>query len=209
MQINRKVDQAQRASRQTKLPAYLELASELEEEIRSGRLAPGSRLPAQRDLAKERSVNLSTISRAYRELQNRQLVVSGTRRGTTVKEHDGAMRHGAPVGSPARVIDLTVNRPATPDYLSRLAETLPRIAEDPRFPELQDYQPPEGAAWARAAGVRWIALNGFSRPASDVVVTSGAQHALFADQQLHRTGPITAPKALAIAALASSAWQRR
>ena len=45
---------------------------------------------------------------------------------------------------------------------------------------MQEYQPPEGPAWARAAGRRWIALNGFEPSVDDIVVTSGAQHALLA-----------------------------
>ena len=70
--------------------------------------------------------------------------------------------------------------PAVDDFRKRLAETMPVLATDPRFPELQDYQPPEGAVWAREAGRRWIALNGFDPAVDDIVVTSGAQHALLA-----------------------------
>ena len=54
--------------------------------------------------------------------------------------------------TPAGFIDLTVNRPAVDDFRKRLAETLPQLAADKRFREMQEYQPPEGPAWARAAG---------------------------------------------------------
>lgn len=146
--------------------------------IRSGALGPGNRLPPQRDLAKERALNVSTISRAYRELQRRDLVIGSTRRGTVVTRHAGAFPPEPQRSS--GIVDLTVNRPANDDFLRALADALPKVVEDPRFRELQDYQPPEGAAWARSAGRRWIALNGFERPIDDVVVTSGAQHALLA-----------------------------
>jgi DNA-binding transcriptional MocR family regulator len=168
------------ASGNDRRPAYLALAQELEARIRSGELGPGSRLPAQRDLAKERALNVSTISRAYRELQTRNLVVGSTRRGTVVTAHARAFPPAPPRPGASAVIDLTVNRPAVDDYLQRLAATLPTLHADPRFRELQEYQPPEGAAWARAAGARWIALNGFTPPPENVVVTSGAQHALLA-----------------------------
>lgn len=144
--------------------------------IRSGALGPGKRLPPQRDLAKERALNVSTISRAYRELQRRDLVIGSTRRGTVVTHHASAFPPEPQRSS--GIVDLTVNRPAVDDFLRALALELPGIVADPRFRELQDYQPPEGASWARAAGQRWIALNGFVRPIDDVVVTSGAQHAL-------------------------------
>jgi DNA-binding transcriptional MocR family regulator len=162
-----------------RLPAYQQLASEIEAKIRSGELPPGSRLPPQRTLARERSVNVSTVTRAYRELQNLSLVVGSTRRGTIVTS-EAAMPRVDHAATPAGVIDLTVNRPAVDDFRKRLAETLPRLAADQRFGEMQEYQPPEGPAWARMAGTRWIALNGFTPSPEDVVVTSGAQHALLA-----------------------------
>lgn len=162
-----------------RVPAYMELAGEIEARIRSGNLPPGSQLPPQRDLAKERSVNVSTVTKAYRELQNLNLVIGSTRRGTIVMA-EGAMPRVDRAAPLAGIIDLTVNRPAVDDFERRLADTLPVLAADPRFGQLQEYQPPEGALWARAAGKRWIALNGFEPSVDNIVVTSGAQHALLA-----------------------------
>lgn len=162
-----------------RLPAYMQLAAELEAKIRAGELTPGSQLPPQRDLARERSVNVSTVTRAYRELQNLNLVVGSTRRGTIVRA-EAAMPRVDRATKPTGIIDLTVNRPAVDDFQQRLAETLPHLAEDPRFAQMQEYQPPEGPAWAREAGRQWISLNGFTPAAADIVVTSGAQHALLA-----------------------------
>jgi DNA-binding transcriptional MocR family regulator len=161
------------------LPAYLRLANEIEAKIRSGELAPGSRLPPQRALARERSVNVATVTRAYRELQNLNLVVGSTRRGTIVTG-ESAMPRVDRAAPPAGMIDLTVNRPAVDDFSERLAETLPQLSADKRFRQMQEYQPPEGPNWARMAGSHWIALNGFSPSTDDIVVTSGAQHALLA-----------------------------
>jgi DNA-binding transcriptional MocR family regulator len=162
-----------------RLPAYLALAAEIEAKIRSGELKAGSQLPPQRDLARERSLNVSTVTRAYRELQNLNLVIGNTRRGTVVTS-EGAMPRVDRATNPAGLIDLTVNRPAVDDFRERLALALPELAADKRFREMQEYQPPEGPAWARAAGKRWIALNGFEPAVEDIVVTSGAQHALLA-----------------------------
>jgi DNA-binding transcriptional MocR family regulator len=171
--------QTKSASPAGRLPAYLALASEIEAKIRSGELRAGSQLPPQRDLARERSLNVSTVTRAYRELQNLNLVVGSKRRGTVVTS-EGAMPRVDRASTPAGVIDLTVNRPAVDDFQERLAETLPMLSADERFRQMQEYQPPEGPAWARAAGRRWIALNGFAPAVEDIVVTSGAQHALLA-----------------------------
>ncbi|MEX3984685.1 PLP-dependent aminotransferase family protein [Paraburkholderia sp. EG287A] len=166
---------------------YLEVSRNLEEQVRSGQYPPGSRLPPQRDLAVELGINVSTVSRAYKELQARGLIVASKRRGSIVT--GGAMPAvgaAAQRGSQASnaeangVVDLTVNRPATGEFLAQLARTMAAISRDPRFAETQEYQPPQGAEWARAAGAQWIAAPGFTPSPENLVVTSGAQHGLYA-----------------------------
>jgi DNA-binding transcriptional MocR family regulator len=164
---------------------YLEVSRNLEEQVRSGRYPPGSRLPPQRDLAIELGINVSTVSRAYKELQARGLIVASKRRGSIVT--GGAMPavKAAALRTPGTgdapgVIDLTVNRPATGEFLAQLARTMATISQDPRFAETQEYQPPQGPEWARAAGAQWIAAPGFTPGPENLVVTSGAQHSLYA-----------------------------
>lgn len=166
---------------------YLEVSRNLEEQVRSGQYPPGSRLPPQRDLAVELGINVSTVSRAYKELQARGLIVASKRRGSIVT--GGAMpavgaaaqRSADTSGAQASgVVDLTVNRPATGEFLAQLARTMAQISRDPRFAETQEYQPPQGAEWARAAGAQWISAPGFTPSPENLVVTSGAQHGLYA-----------------------------
>lgn len=170
---------------------YLEVSRNLEEQVRSGRYPPGSRLPPQRDLALELGINVSTVSRAYKELQARGLIVASKRRGsivtggampavTTSAQRSTGIVGGSADGNANAVIDLTVNRPATGEFLSQLARTMAVISRDPRFPETQEYQPPQGPEWARAAGAQWIATPDFTPQPDDIVVTSGAQHGLYA-----------------------------
>jgi DNA-binding transcriptional MocR family regulator len=170
-----------------RLATYLEVSRTLEEQIRSGMFPPASRLPPQRELAIELGINVSTVSRAYKELQARGLIVASKRRGSIVT--GGAMPSvhtmgtrtpgsGEPVSN--GTIDLTVNRPATGEFLAQLSRTLASLASDPRYPELQEYQPPQGPEWARAAGARWMAAPGQTPSPENVVVTSGAQHGIYA-----------------------------
>lgn len=67
-----------------KRPTYVEVSSSIEAEIRNGVYPPGSRLPPQRQLATELGINVSTVSRAYKELQLRGLVIGSKRRGSLV-----------------------------------------------------------------------------------------------------------------------------
>ncbi|KVQ47109.1 GntR family transcriptional regulator [Burkholderia territorii] len=175
-------ERASSAPAQAKRPTYVEVSSSIEAEIRNGMYPPGSRLPPQRQLAAELGINVSTVSRAYKELQLRGLVIGSKRRGSLVT--GGAM----PSIEPARallaagneVIDLTVNRPATGEFLASLSQTFGTLPADPRFASLQEYQPPQGPDWARAAGAQWLAAPGFTPSRDQVVVTSGAQHGLYA-----------------------------
>ncbi len=71
-------------TRQTDQPLYLQVANQLRVQIESGELAPHTRLPASRALAKELGVNRITIVNAYAELEAEGLVVSRVGSGTFV-----------------------------------------------------------------------------------------------------------------------------
>ncbi len=163
------------------VPIYRQIAIAVEEAVVAKRVAPGAKLPPQRHLAQALGINLTTISRAYTELQKRGVVVSGVGKGTFVR---GGGPEFDPVQAQSRrdplLIDLSINRPATHLYGERLAEALSRLPSDPRFQELQEYQPAEGAGWARDAGATWIRGSGLKASAEQVVVTSGAQEGIFA-----------------------------
>ena len=50
-------------------PIYSQIVSGFREQIRSGVLASGERLPSVRELAAQLTINPNTIQRAYRELE--------------------------------------------------------------------------------------------------------------------------------------------
>jgi DNA-binding transcriptional MocR family regulator len=161
-------------------PLYQQLADAIAARIESGDLAAGERLPGHRDFAQSLGINVTTVTRAFAQLQRRGLVESRPGRGTVVKGNaaaDGSFR-SAP-SDDAGLIDLSVNRPATSAYVDALAELLPRLPRDRRFAGLKDYQPPEGPAWARSAAATWLeATVGLRADPSRVLITEGAQHGL-------------------------------
>jgi DNA-binding transcriptional MocR family regulator len=65
-------------------PVYREISSALERGVTSGALAPGARLPAERQLAAALRLSRTTIVQAYRELEARGLVRRYIGRGTFV-----------------------------------------------------------------------------------------------------------------------------
>ena len=161
-----------------KEPAYSAIAARLQSEIASGLYPPGTALPTQRDLATRLGVNVSTILRAYQELQARGLVTGRKRLGTIVASLSFPVR-GAAETPAADLADLTYNSPPVSDFIRAYAGELAGIGEDPRFKEVENYSSLNGPLWARAAGCRWMADAGLSTTPERVVVTSGAQHALF------------------------------
>jgi DNA-binding GntR family transcriptional regulator len=67
------------------MPPYLKIAADLEDSIRSGRLAPGSPLPSLNRLAQEYGVARNTVVRAVNVLKDKGLVESRQGWGTFVK----------------------------------------------------------------------------------------------------------------------------
>jgi DNA-binding transcriptional MocR family regulator len=161
------------------LPIYQRLADAIGERIARGELVGGERLPPHREIARALGINVTTVTRAFSALQERGLVEARPGRGTLIiaRETEEASFKSAP-SDEAGLIDLSVNRPATSAYLEALAALLPRLAKDRRYGALQDYHPPEGPLWARAAVAAW--LNGVAGDgdASRIVLTDGAQHGL-------------------------------
>jgi GntR family transcriptional regulator len=67
-------------------PAWVQIEEQLADRIGSGHLAPGERLPAERDLASALSVSRMTVRQALASLAARGLVERGVGRGTFVRK---------------------------------------------------------------------------------------------------------------------------
>lgn len=60
----------------SKIPIYVQMATQLKAQILSGELVVGSTLPSERAMAKLLSVHRNTVSKAYNELKSEELVES-------------------------------------------------------------------------------------------------------------------------------------
>jgi GntR family transcriptional regulator len=63
---------------------YEQIRAQLADQVASGLLAPGTRLPTVRALAVELGVATNTVARAYRELEHGGVVTTRGRAGTVV-----------------------------------------------------------------------------------------------------------------------------
>ena len=66
-------------------PYYEQLILSVKADIFYGILRPGDRLPSVRELAKELLMNPNTVSKAYKLLENEQVLVTIQGKGTFVK----------------------------------------------------------------------------------------------------------------------------
>lgn len=158
---------------------YKSLVDTFADQIRSGKLAPGTRLPTHRQLAADHGLALVTASRVYTELEAMGLVSGETGRGTFVREI--ALPPGQGSGQmnvPAGMLDLNFNYPSLPGQADLLRTALRQLALSGDLEALLRYQPHAGRLHERAAVARHLLSRGLTVTAEQVLVVSGAQHGL-------------------------------
>lgn len=69
-----------------KQPLYKKIYAELHEAIVEGRLAPGSRVPTEKELSEQYQVSRITSKRALTELEQNQLIYRVQGNGSFVRE---------------------------------------------------------------------------------------------------------------------------
>jgi DNA-binding transcriptional MocR family regulator len=158
-------------------PIYEQLCDEILALIASKKLASGEQLPPHREIARLTGVNVSTVTRAIKLLQQRGHVESRVGSGSYVcPPRPGSPRSG--VLDAEGICDLSINRPATDAYLRCLETLLPTLPLHNRLSMIQDYHVPEGDYRVRTAFAQWLASAlGHSDP-NRLVVVSGCQHGM-------------------------------
>lgn len=74
------------------IPIYLQIIDQIKRQIVSGELAPGSRIPAVRDLAQEAGVNPNTMQRALTQLEQEGLLYTQRTSGRFVTQEEEIMK---------------------------------------------------------------------------------------------------------------------
>lgn len=145
------------------------LAAALADDIASGALEPGARLPAHRDLAGALDIGLGSVTKAFAALERRGLVVGEKGRGCFVASQ---------ATEAVETIDLGFAAPPALLAEKAAARALVRIARrfDPAL--LANYPPLGGPPAQRAAMADWIGERGGPRAPERTLLCDGAQQAL-------------------------------
>jgi DNA-binding transcriptional MocR family regulator len=163
-------------------PRYLAIVNAIADAVERGDLKAGDKMPTHRDLAGAVGVTTGTITRAYSEAAKRGLLVGETGRGTFVKAN--IFEDAFPAVSfseDEELIDFSLNIPplSVGDPLGQvLTDTLARLAARPGLSALLGYQPAPGLKRHRAAGAAWIARSGLAVDPEQVLICTGALHAM-------------------------------
>ena len=67
-------------------PVYEQIVRQIQDGVSSGHLEPGEALPTVRQLAGDLQLNRNTVARAYKQLEDRGVILTAGRRGTFVRE---------------------------------------------------------------------------------------------------------------------------
>lgn len=160
-------------------PAYLGIADGLRLLVTDGRIAPGTRLPSERELTEALGVSRTTVTRAYGELRDRGYLESRQGSGSVVRMPTVAGGGVDNLLSPGRLaeggIDLTCAAPVAPTGIARGYERA--VAELPAYLTGTGYYP-SGVPALREAIARWYDVRGLPTSPDQVLVTSGGLAAI-------------------------------
>jgi DNA-binding transcriptional MocR family regulator len=160
-------------------PRYKSIVDDFTARIRSGKLMPGTQLPTTRELMRQYGVALATASRVYAELGEIGLVVGETGRGTFVRDTTSPRSlwlEQRPVRS--GVVDLSLNNPLLPGQVEMLRAGLRAMAASGDLDTLLHPAPHGGRPHERQMFARHLRNRGIRVPASQVLITNGAQQGL-------------------------------
>lgn len=105
-----------------------QIVAQIQEEVATGRLSPGRRLPPVRRLADQLDIAPGTVARAYAELERRGVVVTDGARGTRVADR---ARNPVPAGQrPENLVGLLRPVAVAAYHLGATAEELRRALEE-------------------------------------------------------------------------------
>ncbi|BCJ86344.1 aminotransferase-like domain-containing protein [Effusibacillus dendaii] len=181
-------------------PIFRQIVHYFEEEILKGELAPGSPLPAERQMAVNLGVHRSTVTLAYDELKATGLIQSRQGSGTRVSEHlwgidpkrvpnwksyttNGAFQPSLPIIRKIRdasqipgIINLARGELA-PDLLPY--QSLNRLLQQASLSIPLGYPDPKGDLTLRSTLADLLAVEHSSRVSPEqIIITAGAQQAL-------------------------------
>jgi Transcriptional regulators containing a DNA-binding HTH domain and an aminotransferase domain (MocR family) and their eukaryotic orthologs len=163
----------------SKGPLYKVLANMLEEDIKCGKLLPGTKLPPQRELADFLDINLSTVSRAFKLCEQNGFVCATIGNGTYVSSDAGTNHIFSASPEHMRMIEMGAILP-TIDPNREIVEYMQKMLAEPGAEKLFQYGLAGGSSWQKEAAVKWIERVGLHTDPEQIIFSGGGQNAITA-----------------------------
>ena len=158
-------------------PYYLALANALEADIVSGKLASGTKLPPQRELADFLDINFTTVTQAYNLLREKNLIYGVIGRGTFVSPLPGTNTPGKNQLQDNQIIELGLvtgfDRLRPP-----VIEAGESVLKKGYINSLYSSSEPAGHLHQRAAGAHWMKQMDVITDSEHTAIFSGAQNVI-------------------------------
>ncbi|MET4754724.1 PLP-dependent aminotransferase family protein [Bradyrhizobium sp. RT11b] len=156
-------------------PRYLALVNALEQDIADGRLSDGDRLPPHRDLARELSLSVGTVSKAYQEAEQRGIVSGHVGQGTFVRRRSASQAVPTARHEP---VNLALNVPVEGGERQILSAMFTEVVREPNLAPLLRYHPHGGIWKHREIIAASLSDSSFTVRPAQLFLCNGAQHAI-------------------------------
>ncbi|MEG9295129.1 PLP-dependent aminotransferase family protein [Mangrovibacillus sp. Mu-81] len=160
-------------------PIYQALAGKLEQDILSGVLIPGTKLPPQRELADYLDMNVSTISKAFKVCELKGLLSATVGSGTFVSYDALSNAYLLEDTKPTSLIEMGATLPDNASYGPLLLQ-LNSMLQEPGYEKWFGYGRAGETLWQKDAAVKLIQRGGFETTVDHILFANGAQNAIAA-----------------------------
>jgi len=160
---------------------YLGIVDAIENDIKNRLVRPGDKLPAQRAIAEQLHVDLTTVTRALNEATKRGLVETQRNSGSFIAQTAFSLYNLSSL-TEGKNIDLSMNNPPHPAILNlhdEIIKGLTQIQSDGKSFDHLNYQETAGNPADREAGAQWLTPRIPDVNSEKLLVSSGAHSALF------------------------------
>ncbi len=158
-------------------PTYRRIADCIEEDIQSGKLGHGTKLPPQRVIADYLKVNHGTVTRAYKLCEEKGLVKGIIGNGTFVSGSAGIPIELMTDHDESSIISLGMTLPLYEmnDHIRQYLKDMTLVMD---YNIALKYCPPEGHIKHRYIASNWLKKKGVMAEPDNMIITSGTQNAL-------------------------------
>lgn len=161
------------------VPIYIYLSDLLKQDILSGKLTPGTKLPPQRELADYLDIHLSTVTRAFKLCEQRGLICSVMGSGTFVSSDAATQGMLIIHDSQEKIIEMGPILP-NPDISQIATDYLKHMSKEPDFYKLLQYAPTNYDELQIKAAKRWLSYLKMQSSRQNILFSAGSQNGIFA-----------------------------